>query len=507
MAGTTIPEPSFDPDGGRVLEVVETHISWVFLTAERAYKLRKPVVMPFLDYSTPERRRHMAEEEVRLGRRLAPDLYLGVRPVFRTASGLALEVEGKPVDHVVEMRRFDAGQTLAARLAADALDDDVVRALGALLAGFHAAGPACSGWGTEEVARAVGANFEALLAMDAEPEPARRIQAGHRFAVAFLHHRRALLAERSRTSVRDGHGDLRAEHVLLDGDVQIFDPVEFDPALRRIDVSADLAFLVMDLERLGRADLVPLLLSGYRDAGGDPGDDRLVHFYAAYRAWVRAKVAWLRAVQHGHAAADLAEVAELAELGGRLAWRARSPLALVVCGPAASGKTYLARRLASASGLAHVNSDVVRKRLLGVPPEQAAPPSAYGEDWNRRTYAELGRLAAAEVERGGGVIVDATFRSLTDRRTFAAAYGAAPAPLFVECMAPASVLAERAEGRRGEHGQPSDAGAAIALGQLEGFEALEELDGSRHVVLRTDRPAGAVIDELEAIVDERLLPP
>ena len=504
MTAPALLEPSFDAGDASVVEVVETHISWVFLTPDRAYKLRKPVLMPFLDYRTPERRAWMAQEEVRLGRRLAPDLYLGVRPVFRTDSGLALAGGGEPADHVVEMRRFDARRTLAAGLATGPVDPAVLRDLGGLLARFHADQPRCAGWEPQRVGRVVEANFEALLEADAGPELARRVRAGHRFAVAFLHERRALLEERSRTSVRDGHGDLRAEHVLLDGRLQVFDPVEFDPALRQIDVSADLAFLVMDLDRAGRADLAAALLAAYRDAGGDPGDDRLVHFYAAYRAWVRAKVAWLRAVQHGPSPADLAEVSGYAELGSRLAWRARLPLTLVLCGPAASGKTHLARRLAAAAELAHVSSDVVRKALLGLAPGQAAPVAGYAEDWSRRTYAELGRLAALEAARGGGVIVDATFRSLPERRAFGASYGAGPSPLFVECRAPAAVIAARAEQRAGEPDQSSDASAEVALGQLAAFEPLDEVAPARHVILRTDRPAEVVIDELEAAVDGRM---
>jgi aminoglycoside phosphotransferase family enzyme/predicted kinase len=485
--------------------VVETHISWVFLAGDRAYKVRKPVVMPFLDYSTLARRKNMAEEELRLGRRLAPELYLGVRPLFSTGSGLALDGRGDPVEYAVEMRRFSPDQTLDSGLTQGQVDGKLMRSLGARVANFHAAAPVRSGWGPEAVATAVDDNFATLLEVEAGPDLARQLHAGHRFAGSFLDHGREIFAARARTSVREGHGDLRAEHVVIGEQIEIFDPVEFDPALREIDVSADLAFLVMDLERHGRPDLAAELLSAYREEGGDPGDDRLVYFYATYRAWVRAKVAWLRARQHGLDATDLAEVARLAELGGLLAWRARCPLALVVCGPGASGKTYLARQLSRATGLAHLNSDVVRKALLGLSPEQPAPLEAYEDEWNHRTYGELGRRAAAELEAGGGVVVDATFRHRADREAFASAYGSPSAPVFVECRTPAAVIAARAKERTGERDQSSDADVSIALRQQETFEALDEVPPARHVALRTDRPVMAVIDELEAIFDERVL--
>ena len=500
-------EPSFRPDGGEEVEVVETHISRVFLVGDRAYKVRKPVVMPFLDYGTLERRRRMAEEELRLGRRLAPTLYLGVRPLFATPAGLALSGRGEPAEYAVEMRRFAPGRTLESRLARGDVDALLVRSLGERVAAFHTTQPARGGWRARDVAKAVGDNFVELLAIEADPDLARRIHAGHRFAAGFLDHRRALLADRARTSVRDCHGDLRAEHVVTGEGIEVFDPVEFDPVLRQTDVSADLAFLVMDLERHGRPDLVRELLSGYRAAGGDPGGDELVFFYAAYRAWVRAKVAWLRAGQRGSRDADLADLASLAALGGRLAWRARLPRAIVVCGPAASGKTHLARHLGAAAGLVHLSSDVVRKALLGLPSDRPAPAEAYGADLSRRTYAELGLRAAREMGRAGGVLVDATFRRAADREAFAAAYSASPAPVFLECRAPAAVLAARATGRVGEPDQASDAGAELALSQLASFEALDEVDALRHVVLRTDRPVAAVVDELEAVLDERILGP
>jgi predicted kinase len=307
--------------------------------------------------------------------------------------------------------------------------------------------------------------------------------------------------------VREGHGDLRAEHVIAGEQIEVFDPVEFDPDLRNIDVSADLAFLVMDFERHERGDLTAELLDAYRDAGGDPGDDALLFFYAAYRAWVRAKVAFLRAEQHSFDPDDLARIADLAGVATRLAWRARGPLAFVACGAAATGKTHLARRLADTARLTHVNSDVVRKELLGLAPEQRAPAEAYSAHRSEETYSELGRRAAAVLERGESVIVDATFRSRADRDAFARGYGRWPPPWFIECRAPASVIADRAVRRRSERRQPSDADAQIALEQLASFEALDEVSADRHIVLRTDRAGHGVIDELEAVLDERLFGP
>ena len=264
-------EPRFYPDPPAEVEVRETHISWVFFAGERAFKLRKAVVFTFLDYGTAERRRSMAEEEVRLGRRLAPDMYLGLRAVVHLDDGFALAEAGHPaaVEHVVEMTRFDEEQTLAARLRAGQAGEHEVRRLARRVASFHTgAEPAPAGsFGPSQVADEVLGNFATLLADAGSVGPAR-LAAAHRFAVSFLHGRRDLLEERAAGGlVRDCHGDLRLEHVVVQGDeLAIFDPVEFDPGLRRIDVAADLAFLVMELEEAGREDLARVLVEEYRAA-------------------------------------------------------------------------------------------------------------------------------------------------------------------------------------------------------------------------------------------------
>jgi hypothetical protein len=504
-------DPHFYPDSPDDVDVRETHISWVFLAGGRAFKLRKAVVFPFLDYGTVDRRRLMCEEEVRLGRRFAPDLYAGVRAVVPSDGGFALASAGHAdaCEHVVEMRRFDERRTLAARLERGDVGVSEIRALASHIAAVHtSADPAPPGsFGPPQVAATVSENFTTLLGFAGEiGDP--RLAAAHRFAVAFLHGRHDELAARAAGGhVRDCHGDLRAEHVLLEpGRVAVFDPVEFDPQLRTIDVAADLAFLVMELAEAGRADLAQALVEEYRGSGGDDGGDALLAFYAVYRAWVRAKVACLRAAELPPGELqrrELEHARELAALADRLSWRCRSPLAIVVCGPAATGKTHLAEALAASSGFVHLSSDRVRKELAGLAPEKRAPLAEYSEDASLRTYRELGRRASAAVS--GGTIVDATFRRRAHRDAFAAEWGdLASGPHFVECRAPAEVVAERARQREVEPGRTSDATPEIAARQLAEFEPLDEIPPSSHVALRTDRDVAETIDDLEAVLDAQL---
>jgi aminoglycoside phosphotransferase family enzyme/predicted kinase len=505
-------DPGFYPDSPDRVDVRETHVSWVFLAGERALKLRKQVVFPFLDYGTPERRRHMAEEEVRLGRRLAPALYRGVRAVVPRGSGYALADAGDPNarEHVVETTRFDESSTLAAHLRAGDATEEEVRRVARRIAGFHETALLAppESFGPSEVAATVSENFATLLGFaDQIGDP--RLAVAHRFAVAFLHGRHSkLAARRAGGFVRDCHGDLRAEHVLLgEEEVEIFDPVEFDPDLRLIDVGADLAFVAMELVEAGRDDLARVLTREYREAGGDDGGDALAGFYASYRAWVRCKVACLRAGELADEAArdgELDHARRLAALAERLSWRARMPMVMVVCGAAATGKTRIARDLSAATGLAHLSSDVVRKEMAGLPPERAAPEALYSEEANLATYRALGVAAAAAIPEGGA-LVDATFRRRVHREAFAAGYGGAePAPVFVECRTPAAVVAERARTRRRAPGQASDATPEIAARQLAEFEPLDEVEPGRHVIVRTDRALSETIDEVEAALDARL---
>ena len=410
-------DPEFYPEAPDTVEVRETHISWVFLAGDRAYKLKKPVVLPFLDHGGVARRREMCEREIELNQRLAGELYLGVQAIVRRDGHLQLAPAGPDaIEHVVEMRRFDETTTLAALVAAGRATPEMLAAVGRRLAVFHAKADS-DPVGGEVLARAThvaDANFESLLGNGAIDSG--RVFAARRFADAFMAGHAAILDARAAGGhVREGHGDLRAEHVLIGETVQVFDCAEFDADLRTVDVGADLAFLVMDLARLGRPDLARTLVDAYRHAGGDPGPDELIAFHAANGAWVRANVAALRDSAPGtppqrHVAAR-AEAVELFSLGERLAWQARLPLTLIVCGPPASGKSELARGLAEVSGLPLISSDETRRRLAGLQATQRAPQDAHSVSATERTYADLGAQAAGQIGVSGGVIVDATLHA------------------------------------------------------------------------------------------------
>lgn len=513
-AQQALARPDAYPHQPAAIEVRETHISWVFLAGEFAYKLKKPLVLDFLDYGTPARRREMCHQEVRLNRRLAPDLYVGVRGVGSTARGIELIDEDDPraIDFVVEMRRYDERDTLAARLERGELSRADVAAVGQKLAAFHAAARSVPVDDAPVLAaeRRFARNLHELLADVEQRREIERVQALERFAHAFITARAATFATRSRGGwIREGHGDLRAEHVLIGDEVRIVDCVEFDPGLRDLDVADDLAFLVFDLAARGGEHFATHLVQAYREAGGDPGEDRLIAFYATYRALVRAKIALVRAAQlppssteHGHESAEARDLIGLAE---RFAWQARLPLLIAVCGAPASGKSHLAQALSQTSGFAHLSSDLIRKRLAGIRGTQRAAAETYNAASNERTYGELARRAADEVAAGRGAIVDATFRHRDDREAFASRFRGAAPMLFIECQAPRVVLAERAARRARDPQRVSDADVAVTLREQQAWEPLDELPAAAHIVLRTDRDVDQIVGDVLALLDRRLL--
>ena len=224
---------------------------------------------------------------------------------------------------------------------------------------------------------------------------------------------------------------------------------------------------------------------------------------------MRAKVALVRAAQEPAASSERgqqsAHARDLIALAERFAWRARTPLMIAVCGVPASGKSHLARALAELSGLPHLSSDVVRKRLVGLRPTERAPDDTYSAQWNERTYVELGRCASDALGAGGGAIVDATFRHRADRAAFSAELGSTSAMVFIECEAPRQILAERAEHRgHGPH-RVSDADLAIVMREQSTWEPLDEVPPSAHLALRTDRPVEQITADVLALLDRHLV--
>jgi aminoglycoside phosphotransferase family enzyme/predicted kinase len=491
------------------VSVHETHASWVFVAGNRAFKVKKPVSLGFLDYGTLAQRRGACREEVRVNRKLAPGLYLGVRAIVRGGpAGFRLARDGarSAVEYAVEMRSFSEQDTFAGLIATGSLTRAHVAAVARLLAEFHRSAAVASDWGPERVLAVWRANVGELAKMrhprgwrlDVPAAFGEAFVAGH----ALELRRRALLG-----LARDGHGDLRCEHVLARPTVGVVDRIEFDPQLRRTDVACDLAFLAMDLEAHGQRWAARELVGAYRHAGVSPGGEALRSFYAAHWALVRAKVALIAAAEQegetdaacaragadiragagASASADteLKQAQRLWWLSERLCWRARAPLAIVICGPAASGKSTLAAELARRSEMPVVSSDAVRKRLAGLDEHEPARAEHYSHYFTRATYEQLGRDALLALRRSDSVIVDATCRTREDRVLLLDRLRRiGMTRLIVRCEVPLELALQRAARRLHDPGRISDATPRIVEEQFRSFEELDERsDGD---VLRLD---------------------
>ena len=491
--------------------VRETHTAWIFLAGERAYKVKKPVQMAFLDFSTLERRRAVCHEEVRVNAPLAATLDMRVRALVAHDGSYALADADAPdaVEYTIEMRRFDEERTMAALLRRGELRDDHVRAIARRLAEFHEqAATLAPSDPLGDLKRTRDHNARELLAL-ADDATARRILAADRFTNAFLvAHRGELEGRAAAGRIRDGHGDLRAEHVVLEDPLAIVDRLEFDSRLREIDVADDLAFLVMDLERLGAGPHAALLVAAYREAGGDPGGDALIAFHAAYRALVRAKVDLLRADQLDEPAASRAaraEAEELLDLAERFAWRARGPLVLAIGGPPACGKSTLAAQLAGRSGWPVLSSDALRKLTRGIDLTQAAPDDDYAPAARAAVYRELGERAGAAVAAGDGVIVDATFGEPALRAAFLDGIGDRRALRAVECHTPAALRARWARKRTAQTAHGSDAPPAVAAQLGARHTGWDELPEEMILTVRPGAGAAFAVDQIADWLDTRSL--
>ena len=453
-------DPACYPHPAGDVEVIETHISWVLLAGEYAYKVKKPVKLPFLDFSTLAARCHFCEEELRLNRRTAPELYLDVLPIVQTANGPSLVGAGAPVDYAVRMRRFPA-DALADRMArAGTLGPEQVDAIAQTLARFHASLPAAARFGTAvQVSAPALGNFDQLAALPAA--------AGSRVDLARLHawttrecgRLVALFDARGGAGfVRECHGDLHLGNIaFIEDRPTLFDCIEFDPALRWIDVMSEIAFLVMDLRAHGLPALAWRALNACLEASGDYEGLAVLRFYLVYRAMVRAKIALLRA--------DVAAFRSHLVLAASLAAPGRAAL-VVMHGLSGSGKTTVSQALIERTGALRLRSDVERKRLHGLPASarsaSALDAGLYDAASSERTYKRLADLAAAAVRSGYSVIVDAAFLRREERDRFRGLALRLEADfLMVSCEAPDAVLRARVTRRSVQAKDASEAGVPV----------------------------------------------
>ncbi|GAB4359674.1 MAG: AAA family ATPase [Immundisolibacter sp.] len=479
------------------VQVIETHISAVLLAGEFAYKLKKPVDLGFVDFTRRSARRHFCHEELRLNRRLAPQLYRAVVPITGRLDAPRLGGGGRAIDYAVKMRRFPASAQFDWQLRHGRLEPAQLDALVDRIARFHAELPPAaseSPFGRPSDLRQAARDNLAALANGAGTRRRARLARLAAWSEAECRRRRALLTRRRAGGrVRECHGDLHLGNIVwFDGTPLPFDGIEFDPALRWQDVHGELAFLTMDLARHGRPDLAWRARDRYLQHTGDYDGVPLIDYFEVYRALVRAKVARLRAAgtqQPAPRTAALRECVTCIRLAETLS-RPRQVWLAITHGLSGSGKTHYGDWLVEQLPLVRLRSDVERKRLLGLPAlassKSQVGEGAYRAEVTDRTYRFLAQQARRLLRAGWPVLVDASFLQADQRRRFATLARQLQVPFYIlACQAPQEVLRARVAARRGD---ASEATVAVLAAQQAAYRPLTAAERAQTVCIDTTAP-------------------
>jgi aminoglycoside phosphotransferase family enzyme/predicted kinase len=462
---------------GQSVELVETHISWVLLTPIYAYKLKKPVRFPFVDFSSVHARKHFCEEELRLNRRFAPSIYIDVLPVHGSPESPQIggKPDGMPIDHVIRMRRFPQSSLLRNLLESGRVEPARLDGLAGRLAEFHASAPAVSPasplGGADLIVRTAS---DVLTLLQERCEDSRHIRL-HGWMNEQARALRPTWTARQRSgSIRECHGDLHTGNVvLIEGELVPFDGIEFDPGLRWIDVMSDIAFLTMDLTAHGRRDLAFRFLDGWLQRSGDHAGLRVLRFYEMYRALVRAMTSGLgkrpsEAVSGPDYLACAIECMKGAPGGARL---------LITHGLSGSGKSSVASQLLCTMGAIRIRSDVERKRLFGLAPLERSTAlgiDIYTEQATNDTFESLLHRAREALQAGYPVIVDAAFLQSDWRRRFQALAEELRVPYSIlDCQASLDTLRHRVAIRASAGMDASEAGVEVLERQCRTRQPLD----------------------------------
>ncbi|MBI5142311.1 MAG: AAA family ATPase [Nitrospirae bacterium] len=493
-------QPERYPHRPKSVTLAQTHASCVFLAGEYVYKMKKPVNFGFLDFSTPEKRRHFCEEEVRLNRRAAPGVYLGVVDISEVNGEYSPEDSSNPVEAAVKMRRLPDEASMYHLATENMLTDDTICRISRAIADFHAAAdsgaqidPGGSPGMTAHHALENLSQTSPFIGKTISPEIHALV---HRYTDDFIVANLDRFLQRIADGrIRDCHGDLRPKHVFVFADhIDIIDCIEFNPAYRRHDTASDLAFMLMELDFMGRREVSAAMLNHYLDFTADYGMIPLFAFYKAYRAMVRGKVSSFTAndtsisdSQRESASASARKFFDLA--AGYVSGSSLPPVLTITCGPSGSGKSTAARAHAAKTGAAVIRSDSLRKSLAGIHPSESARAAfgggIYAPAHTERTYRKMFECAADALGSGCSVILDATFskRRLRDEARLVAETHDSPFRM-IWCDAPRELLEARIASRSVHGGDPSDANSGVLDAQLREFEALQN-DEMTYVISAT----------------------
>lgn len=495
----------------------QTHISYLLFTPEFVYKIKKPVDFGFLDFTTLEKREHFCKEEVRLNKRLAPEIYLGVVPITKEGDGYRMEGKGEPKEYAVKMKRLPETLMLDQMLKDDRVDPELIERAAEKIKAFHKEAKSSkdiSKFGRiETIRRNAQENFAQTLPFIGRTITEETYDVIKDYTEEFLSSHTELFEERVREGyIKDCHGDIHSDHVSASDGISIFDCIEFNERFRYSDTIADMAFLSMDLEFRSRGDLARVFeksyFSFYTDERGADEHGRykdLLDFYKCYRAFVRGKVEGLRLIEPEETEKDKEEALARARLYFRLARGYATggfrPVMVVVSGLSGTGKSTVALALKDITGMAILSTDLVRKELAEVPATEehraGYAQGIYSKEMTTKTYKSLIERAERLLTTGRSVIVDGTFSKKKFLKEAAEAAGRAGAEFcVVECLSDEETIRKRLGKRALDKEAVSDATYEIYKEQRLRFEGIEAPSLRLPTVEAPERLASTIIKEI-----------
>jgi uncharacterized protein len=502
-------EPDFYPKPPNTLIHRETDISHLFFADDLVYKIKKAVRHSFLDFSTPSKRRHFLNEELRLNRRLAPSVYLAVMPIARNPSGWRLSSEGEAVDYALVMRRLPEKRMLAFLLDTHQVTSEMMHDLAELIASFHIGAAPARRMEPERHLDVLEklwndnmADLRPFVGDLIDPDLYRIID---RFGTDFLHSHRALLTRRAEQGrIRDIHGDLHCEHICFAPEgIQIFDCIEFSSQLRCGDLASEVGFLLMDLEVRGGKAMAKPFLSRYCELLEDPELPLLLPFYECYRALVRAKVNATRSQGRDNSAARYFHYAAC------VTWQPFQPFLVLLCGLTGSGKTTLAEELSQRLDLPVFSSDVIRQGLTARSGRENAATSVgiYRQPVAEKTYGKIVREAEKQILTGRGAILDASFAQQVNREKVNRMAAKHNVPVFlIHCFATEATIKHRLAQRAAEGLDLSDGRWELYVEQKARCEPPSEIPVQNYLELNTVQPVTELAAVCERFLRSRLTP-
>ncbi|HHP7231760.1 MAG TPA: AAA family ATPase [Xenococcaceae cyanobacterium] len=477
------------------IELIQTHVSYVLLTGDYAYKLKKPVNFGFLDYGTLEKRKYFLEAEISLNNAIAPELYLAVLPITQEGEKFVLNGSGEPVAYTLKMRQFPQENLLINLFEAGKLSIEQIEELGKIVAQFHAKAETSeyiSSFGkVAQIRQAFDENYAQTQSYVGKVQTEKQLKETQAYTDRFFAEREALFNRRiSNNKIKQCHGDLHLKNICLwQGKIQLFDRIEFNEPFRFVDVMYDVAFVMMDLEARGKQDFANAFLNTYLEQTGDWEGLPLLPLYLSRQAYVRAKVTSFLLDDPGVPEVVKQEASQTATEYYQQAWeytQLKSGKLILMSGLSGSGKTTVAKTIARNISAIHIRSDAVRKHLAGIPLEATGSDGIYTPEMNQKTYDRLLELGIMLAEEGFPVILDAKYDRLTYRQQVIDPIKSQNIPLqIIHCTAPMAVLRDRLEQRSGDI---SDATADLLTTQQANREAFTSAEQAYVTAIDTSNP-------------------